>query len=87
MRRSAANAYVQFVVLDRSCERLCNFNDPHCDRPGSTGQELSNGAAVSLEGFQEILRLGKSLQIVIAGLRRKWGQLRLRILQTRATKH
>ena len=57
------NAYVPFVFLDRGCGRHCNFNDPNRDGPASTGPELPDGAAVPLEGFQEILRLGKSLQI------------------------
>ena len=56
------NAHVLFVFLDWCCGRYCNLKRPPCDGPG--GQELPDGAAVPLEGFQEILRLGKGLPLV-----------------------
>ena len=56
------NAHVLFVFLDRCCRRYYSLKRPHCDGPGGR-QELPDGAAVPLEGFQEVLRLDKGLQI------------------------
>jgi hypothetical protein len=57
------NAHVLFVFLDWSYGRYCDLKRSHCDGPGGR-QELSDGATVPLEGFQEVLRLGEGLSIV-----------------------